>query len=267
MATVSPNEPPTLSQARAEIEAMLDEEAGRLEQRRHDVARARELVATLSGVSAQAAQGALIPLPTEIAAGTVSQLLRDCTGEQRNLVRVMDEGPALDSEAVRYAQERILAGHLHRTIYPTDPLGLPASLQWVRSWAAVGEVQRVLATTPTEYAVFGTDAVVAQARWGDLDSGYVLSRDRLIIDLHIAFFDVLWDLAQPVSVVLGDTKDDARLLELLALGLKDEGIARLLGLGLRTVRRRIAALMAVHGVATRYQLGLAIGARQPQPRR
>jgi DNA-binding NarL/FixJ family response regulator len=69
-----------------------------------------------------------------------------------------------------------------------------------------------------------------------------------------------------MSVATGDHKDDARLLELLALGIKDEAIARLLGLGLRTVRRRIAGLMALHGVDTRYQLGLAIGSGRPDSR-
>ena len=42
------------------------------------------------------------------------------------------------------------------------------------------------------------------------------------------------------------------------MGLKDEAIARFLGVGLRTVRRRIAALMSIHGVDTRFQLGAAL---------
>ena len=52
--------------------------------------------------------------------------------------------------------------------------------------------------------------------------------------------------------------DDERLLELLGFGLKDEAIARIMGLGLRTIRRRIAGLMAAHGVETRFQLGAAL---------
>ena len=45
---------------------------------------------------------------------------------------------------------------------------------------------------------------------------------------------------------------------MLALGAKDEMIARTLHVGLRTVRRRVAALMDQYGVATRFQLGVAL---------
>ncbi len=48
--------------------------------------------------------------------------------------------------------------------------------------------------------------------------------------------------------------------QLLALGMKDEAIARYLGWGLRTVRRRVARLMEEHGVDTRFQLGAAVTA-------
>ena len=46
------------------------------------------------------------------------------------------------------------------------------------------------------------------------------------------------------------------LLEQLMAGATDEVIARKLGIGLRTVRRRIAALMIELGVDTRFQAGV-----------
>jgi DNA-binding NarL/FixJ family response regulator len=51
------------------------------------------------------------------------------------------------------------------------------------------------------------------------------------------------------------------VLELLQLGMKDETIARQLGVSLRTVRRRIAALMDDLGVDTRFQAGLEAARR------
>ena len=60
----------------------------------------------------------------------------------------------------------------------------------------------------------------------------------------------------PAPVVGGrEGTGDPKLVELLELGLKDEAIARYLGVSLRTVRRRVAHLMAVNGVDTRFQLG------------
>ena len=45
-------------------------------------------------------------------------------------------------------------------------------------------------------------------------------------------------------------------------GLKDEAIARLLGISLRTVRRRVASLMDDHQVSTRFQLALRLAERR-----
>ena len=47
-----------------------------------------------------------------------------------------------------------------------------------------------------------------------------------------------------------------RLLMLLASGLKDEAIARQLGIGERTVRRRVAELADRLGARTRMQFGI-----------
>jgi DNA-binding NarL/FixJ family response regulator len=47
-----------------------------------------------------------------------------------------------------------------------------------------------------------------------------------------------------------------QLLEMLASGAKDEQIARALGMSLRTVRRRIASLMAELGADSRFQAGI-----------
>ena len=48
---------------------------------------------------------------------------------------------------------------------------------------------------------------------------------------------------------------DLRILTLLMLGSTDAAIAKQLGLGLRTVQRRVAHMMELAGVSTRLQLG------------
>ena len=61
----------------------------------------------------------------------------------------------------------------------------------------------------------------------------------------------------------GEARPDLRrfLLEQLVAGASDEQIARNLGLSLRTVRRRIAALMTDLGVDTRFQAGVEASRR------
>ena len=93
--------------------------------------------------------------------------------------------------------------------------------------------------------------------------GYAMIRDPLTVRLYTAYFDLAWKHAVPAPVVGGrEGSGDPKLVELLELGLKDEAIARYLGVSLRTVRRRVAHLMAVNGVDTRFQLGWALARRR-----
>ena len=88
-------------------------------------------------------------------------------------------------------------------------------------------------------------------------------RDPLVVRLYTAYFDLAWKHAVPGAGRRGrEGTGDAKLVELLELGLKDEAIARYLGVSLRTVRRRVAQLMAVNGVDTRFQLGWALARRR-----
>ncbi|WP_197700802.1 response regulator transcription factor [Micromonospora purpureochromogenes] len=52
-----------------------------------------------------------------------------------------------------------------------------------------------------------------------------------------------------------------QILGLLAQGLTDAAVARQLHIGQRTVERRIAALMARHGIHSRIQLGVLAARR------
>jgi DNA-binding NarL/FixJ family response regulator len=49
---------------------------------------------------------------------------------------------------------------------------------------------------------------------------------------------------------------DQQIVELLAVGMKDEAILRQLGISERTLRRRIAALLARLGATGRFQAGV-----------
>lgn len=55
--------------------------------------------------------------------------------------------------------------------------------------------------------------------------------------------------------------EERALLGLLASGLKDEAIARQLGVHVHTARRRITALLARLGAGTRFQAGVQAGRR------
>ncbi|MGP8297108.1 response regulator transcription factor [Streptomyces inhibens] len=77
-------------------------------------------------------------------------------------------------------------------------------------------------------------------------------------------FEALWRLAVPVSAAGIGAQVDARdrqILTLMASGATDEAIARRLGLGRRTVVRRVSALLTRLGATTRFQAGVQAARR------
>lgn len=234
-----------------------DREDGRIEQRMRDLDKVRGLLDRLLEADPAHPRPGVEPISDDIAPTVVQRLLHEASGILRNVAMVIDSGPALNDTTMRDGQLWIGSGNVQRTLYPATVLDTPQGLQWLRSWAGVGEEQRLLPQVGSEFAVFGEVGAVGLARWGDLSSGYVLVRDPLLISTLIAYFDLAWQHAHAVPFA-ASLPGDERLLELLGMGLKDEAIARFLGIGLRTVRRRVAALMSVHGVDTRFQLGAAL---------
>lgn len=243
------------------LEEQLRREQQRIEDRRAELEASRELLARLTSRTLGAHEPLIEPVSPALAPSVVGRLLAETTGVIRNLVLTVEEGPAFDDATMRAVEERLRRGEQQRSIYPASALGTPAGQRWLTSWGEAGEDQRVLPTTETEFAVFGRSAVVALARWDDLDSGYVVVRDPLVVRLFCAYFDVGWRHAAPVPTGR-DRTADTRLVELLELGMKDEAIARYLGVSLRTVRRRVASLMSVNGVDTRFQLGWVLARRR-----
>ncbi|MEU2074483.1 hypothetical protein [Streptomyces sp. NPDC013489] len=73
----------------------------------------------------------------------------------------------------------------------------------------------------------------------------------------LPLFDALWERATPVGGADSPlTADQRRLLGLLAAGLKDESIARRLGVHVHTARRRITRMLDELGADTRFQAGV-----------
>jgi DNA-binding NarL/FixJ family response regulator len=78
----------------------------------------------------------------------------------------------------------------------------------------------------------------------------------------VRLFELLWEQAcplprwRPEDPVATTGALDVELLRLLATGMKDEAIARDLGISLRTLGRRMATLLERLGARTRFQAGL-----------
>ncbi|HET7305898.1 MAG TPA: hypothetical protein VFJ12_15255 [Segeticoccus sp.] len=248
---------------RAALERLIEAEESRLDSRRRDLTSARNAIPgfTSDHQVGQQGPGPRQPtwesIPAMVAPSVVDYITRSTAGVIRNCVQSLDVGPAFEEENVRTGQAALSGGREQRTIYPLAGLSDPHSRDWIRSWAAVGEHQRVTDEPPSDFAVFGDEVLVAAEQWATVSGDYVVVRDPMVVAAFSALFDRVWADALPVPDEDAHAVADQRLLELMALGFKDEAIARYIGVSLRTVRRRIAALMDEHAVTTRFQLGMA----------
>jgi sugar-specific transcriptional regulator TrmB/DNA-binding CsgD family transcriptional regulator len=193
----------------------------------------------------------------------------------REMVEVFARPPLAQSapEEHESLQESLHGrGVVLRSIYDGEALRLPGTLEHIRRTAASGEQARVVSQLPLKLALFDRRIALIPLTQRDpdtmVDSGLLVHRSALL-DALIALFDIYWQRGTAVSpeTEASASRQDAAegtVLTLLAGGLKDEAIARELGVSTHTVRRRIAAITGRLGVTTRFQAGLALG-RQGWP--
>lgn len=147
------------------------------------------------------------------------------------------------------------AGRRSRVLYPSTVLD--ADSESLRRRAALGESIRMLPSLPSRLAVLGAESALVPETWGTT-SDPILIRQPAIVEVLAAYFDQLWERAMPIPGYTGSMSGNTRqeLVTLLGQGAKDEQIARTMELSLRTVRRRIADVMAELGVDSRFQAGM-----------
>ncbi len=154
--------------------------------------------------------------------------------------------------------EAIAAGRRSQAVYPARALQVTSDE--LRRRAAIGEEIRIIADVPVRLEILGSSGALVVASTEDGEPARMAVRAPQLLDLADLAFQGLWERALPIPglEVTRDRRAQERvlLLEQLASGAKDEQIARVLGWGLRTVRRRVAELMAELAVETRFQAGM-----------
>ncbi|MBQ0888716.1 transcriptional regulator [Streptomyces sp. RM72] len=153
-----------------------------------------------------------------------------------------------------------------RSIYCPDSMAYPGRFETVLKLSALGERSRMLPRLPFKLHIFDRRTAVMPLTGGVYDSIAVVHASGLL-DALIELFEAYWSRAEPL---LGDgmpsdgggraaeeppSEADVLLLRMLHHGLKDQAIARQLGVSQRTATRRVAALMERLGARTRFQAG------------
>jgi DNA-binding CsgD family transcriptional regulator len=136
--------------------------------------------------------------------------------------------------------------------------------EWVHSLG--GEV-RTTPTLPLRLLIIDSEIAIMPLDPTNHDAGAVVHRSPAVVALALALFDAYWskatnpfeadDLANEEPL----TSQETEILRLLAGGAKDEQVARLLGISLRTARRITAGLAERVDAASRFELGVAAAKR------
>lgn len=165
--------------------------------------------------------------------------------------------------------ELLKQGIRYRVIYDRTALEWPGQVEQLREITERGEEARLIDELPTGMAI--ADRTLAmlplQTPGGRSEPERILIHPSPLLDCLIQLFESYWQRATPVRFAGAEldqtpglstalSKDERKLLLMVAADMKDEAIGRQLGIARRSVQRRIRRLMEKAGASTRLQLVL-----------
>jgi sugar-specific transcriptional regulator TrmB len=197
-------------------------------------------------------------------------------------IMVLDRPPyAQDPQEHNPAEpEALRKGVRVRGIYAAEALEIPGALALVQEAIAAGEEARIGTDVPTKLAIADRKLAILPLTPSqpEIVHSALIVHASTLLDALVGLFEMLWRVAVPLPALDGlgsvgeagldlapSTPDganpDPQLVTLLTAGLKDEAIARQLGVSLRTVHRRTSRIMQELGARTRFQAGLHVARR------
>ncbi|TDE10894.1 helix-turn-helix domain-containing protein [Jiangella asiatica] len=183
----------------------------------------------------------------------------------RSEVMVFDKPPYVGSIEgnIEIELRMLAAGVRYRGLYDQQALAEPAKVRALSELMESGEQARAMAELPMKLAIADRQVAMLPLRVEE-STGALLVHASSLLDALCALFETLWNAAATVNLarpggldeILGP--DEHLLLGLIASGVKDDAIGRQLGVGRRTVQRRITELQQRLGTTTR--VGLVVEA-------
>lgn len=192
---------------------------------------------------------------------TVIGMITEATMRCRQEVRTCHPGggrsPTLLEQAFVRDRDMLRRGVRMRTLYQhTARYHLPTQ-EYARRMTDEGAEIRTLSELFGRMVAFDGETVFIPHQ-DDLDAAIVI-HDPSTVTYLCATFDHAWSLAEPYHPAWTESsaRDEVKqaIVRLLAEGMKDEMVARRLGMSLRTCRKHIAEIMEQLGAASRFQAG------------
>lgn len=154
-----------------------------------------------------------------------------------------------------------------RTVYLQSMTVSKQGLEFAAFMHKHGNEVRATPTLPMRLLIIDQQIAVMPLNPDQESAGAVIHRSPAVVALALALFDAYWsratELFAPEDREDGAplTPHEAEVLRLLAGGAKDEQVARLLGISLRTARRITANLSDRLDATSRFELGVAAAKR------
>lgn len=167
------------------------------------------------------------------------------------------ENPVEDAAVAR--------GVAYRVVLEREALSLPGQLTELAVGIGRSQEVRLVEKVPTKLVV--ADRTLAMVPLGDHGSepAALVIHASGLLELLLDLFERVWRNALPLRLgrrgelieehPAGPDTTDFEILALLLVGMTDASIAKQLGMGLRTVKRRVRGMMDLAGGTTRIQLG------------
>ncbi|MEV6549008.1 helix-turn-helix domain-containing protein [Streptomyces sp. NPDC051597] len=238
-----------------------------LTQQRHELERAELAAAVLAEeYRAEAAQPAVHDL-VEVVTGASAvahrfhQLQLGATDEVCALVTGHPVAvTGVDNESEERATAR---GVAYRVVIEREMLALPTGITEVTAALGREEQVRTVERVPTKLMVADRSLAMVPLTGRDAEPAALVVHASGLLESLMGLFEAVWRDALPLRLAgsavreeaSGPDATDLEILSLLLAGMTDASVAKQLGLGLRTVQRRVKGLMELTGVTTRLQLG------------
>ncbi|MFG3700542.1 helix-turn-helix domain-containing protein [Micromonospora sp. NPDC047620] len=199
----------------------------------------------------------------------VAQRVEQIQRRARHEVLILDVPPYLTPPAPdrgvtnNTELQRLAEGVRYRTVYDRRAIEGDGGLTRVSRYMAAGEEARIAHRVPLKAMIVDRELAIvpAVARETGRAAGSALIHPSPLLDGLIELFELIWSRALPIEAsgvphaeAPALDGEDRQLLTLLLSGLTDAVIARQLGIGQRTVLRRVRKLMDRAGAVTRMQL-------------
>ncbi|MBL1084068.1 helix-turn-helix transcriptional regulator [Streptomyces actinomycinicus] len=239
-----------------------------LTQQRHELEKAELAAALLAEEYRAAAAEPAVHDLVEVVTGApavAQRFLQLQLGAAEEVCALVTGNPVVVSGTENEAEAQAAGrGVRYRVVVERAVLDLPHGLTELSAALGRDERVRVVDRVPTKLVVADRSLAMVPLTSRTAEPAALVVHASGLLELLAGLFESVWREALPLRLGVagvpeerpdGPDATDLEVLSLLLAGLTDASVAKQLGLGLRTVQRRVRRLMELAGVTTRMQLG------------